>query len=125
MNPDYKGSKMPTIKATPWPKVFANCKIDPLAIDLISKILVYSPEERLTPLEALAHPLFDELRNPKCRINSKPLENLFNFTEGMLYISLTRRVTFKCVLAEIGSNDECLQKLIPDWYVQQLTEAEN
>ncbi|EAS04144.2 glycogen synthase kinase-3 (macronuclear) [Tetrahymena thermophila SB210] len=108
MNPDHQGTKMPNIKPTPWTKVFQNCRIDPLAIDLISKILVYNPEKRLKPLEALLHPFFEELRNPKCRINGKPLDNLFNFTE-----------------AEIGPNEELLQRLIPDWYVQQLTEAQN
>jgi len=38
----------------------------------------------MKPLEALMHPYFDELRNPKCRINGKPLDNLFNFTEGTI-----------------------------------------
>lgn len=82
MNPDYKGAKMPNIKPTPWTKVFQNCKVDPMAIDLLSKVLIYNPEKRLKPLEALMHPYFDELRNPKCKINGKSLENLFNFTEG-------------------------------------------
>lgn len=82
MNPEHKGMRMPNIKPMLWSKVFQNCKIDPLAIDLISKVLVYNPEKRLKPLEALLHPYFDELRNPKCRINGKPLANLFDFTEG-------------------------------------------
>lgn len=37
------------------------------AVDLISKLLRYEPDQRLLPLEALAHEFFDELRNPKTR----------------------------------------------------------
>jgi len=38
-------------------------KVDPMAIDFISKLLVYAPKERLKPMEALLHPYFNELRN--------------------------------------------------------------
>jgi len=51
-------------------------------------VLVYNPEKRLKPLEALLHPYFDELRNPKCRINGKPLANLFDFTEGNFVLTI-------------------------------------
>jgi serine/threonine protein kinase len=37
--------------------MFAN----PLAVDLLSKLLVYNPEKRLTASEALVHPYFKEL----------------------------------------------------------------
>ena len=37
------------------------------AVDLMSKLLRYEPEQRLQPLEALAHEFFDELRNPNTR----------------------------------------------------------
>ena len=61
-------------------------KADPLAIDLLSKVLVYEPNLRLKPLEALLHPYFNELRNKNCKINDKTLlelnENLFNFSQG-------------------------------------------
>lgn len=58
-------------------------KTDPLLIDLISKILVYPPDERLNPLEALRHPYFDELRDKDSKINKFPLPDLFGFTKGM------------------------------------------
>jgi len=62
MNPKSEDFKFPNIKCHPWTKVFKP-KIDPLAIDLISKLLVYPPKDRLKPLETLLHPYFNELRN--------------------------------------------------------------
>jgi glycogen synthase kinase 3 beta len=41
-------------------QVFA--KADPLLLDLISQIMIYSPKQRLNAAEALAHDFFDELR---------------------------------------------------------------
>lgn len=107
MNPEHQGARMLNIKPTPWTKVFQNCRIDPLAIDLISQILIYNPEKRMSPVEALQHPFFDELRNPKCRINGKPLSNLFNFTEGTIYLFNDYNLNI-FNSAEIGPNDECL-----------------
>lgn len=37
-------------------------KTDPLLVDLITKIMQYSPKRRVTAFEALCHPYFDELR---------------------------------------------------------------
>jgi len=55
---------------------------DRLAIDLVSKLLVYSPNQRLTAAQALAHPFFHELRQPGCRMpDGKPLPPLFNFNQ--------------------------------------------
>jgi len=62
MHPKAEEFKFPNIKPHPWNKVFKP-KIDPLAVDLIAKLLVYPPKERLKPLEALLHPYFNELRN--------------------------------------------------------------
>ena len=53
-------------------------------IDLIEKMLVYSPVKRITAMKALCHPFFDELRNNKNLIlpNGKKLpEDLFVFSE--------------------------------------------
>jgi glycogen synthase kinase 3 beta len=38
-------------------------KTDPLLVDLIEKVMVYSPLRRLTPFEAMSHPYFDDLRD--------------------------------------------------------------
>ena len=50
------------------------------AVDLISHLLVYNPERRLKPLEAIAHPFFDELRLESTTLpNGNALPDLFNF----------------------------------------------
>ena len=79
MNPNYSEFKFPQIKAHPWNKVFRS-RTPPDAIDLISKLLVYNPERRLKPLEALCHGFFDELRDKNTRLpNGNPLPDLFAF----------------------------------------------
>ena len=84
MNPNYTEFKFPQIKAHPWSKVFHK-RLSPDALDLISHLLVYSPEARFTGLEACAHAYFDELRDPGTRLpNGRPLPPLFDFTEAEL-----------------------------------------
>ncbi|CAG8851768.1 26064_t:CDS:2, partial [Racocetra persica] len=57
------------------------------AIDLISRLLDYTPSNRLTAIEAMCHPFFDELRNPETRLpTGKELPKLFDFTEQELSI---------------------------------------
>ena len=60
-------------------------RLAPDALDLIGKLLVYSPETRCTGLEACAHPYFDELRDPATRLpNGRPLPPLFDFSDEEL-----------------------------------------
>merc|ERR1712179_765668 len=78
--------KFPQIKAHPWPKVF-RARTSPEAIDLVARLLEYTPVSRLTPLQACAHTFFDELREPGTKLPSgKDLPVLFNFTEQELKI---------------------------------------
>jgi len=80
MNQTYTEYKFPQIKGNPWSKLFKQRPQE--AIDLVSKLLQYTPSTRLKPFEALAHPFFDELRDPNTVLpNGKPLPPLFNFTE--------------------------------------------
>ena len=52
------------------------------AIDLVSRLLEYTPSARISPLEACAHPFFDELRDPHTRLpNGRELPPLFNYTD--------------------------------------------
>ncbi|KAL6909414.1 hypothetical protein ACP4OV_001695 [Aristida adscensionis] len=79
MNPNYTEFKFPQIKAHPWHKVFQK-RLPPEAVDLVSRLLQYSPNLRCTALEACMHPFFDELRDPNTRLpNGRPLPPLFNF----------------------------------------------
>lgn len=53
----------------------------PEAIDLVSKLLEYTPAARLHPMEACAHPFFNELRLPDAKMPSgQAFPPLFNFT---------------------------------------------
>ena len=88
---------LPQIKGCGFKKKLSKC--DPLLIDLLSKILVYSPQRRLKPFETLTHPYFDDLRASKLTINKREFTDLFNF-----------------VPVEIGNNKDLLQKLVPPWY---------
>lgn len=68
----------------------------PEAIKLVEKLLEYTPEARLSAVEAMCHPFFDELRNEDTRLQpqDKPLPRLFDFTrEGeanLIHLSLRR-----------------------------------
>ncbi|KAE8789614.1 Shaggy-related protein kinase theta [Hordeum vulgare] len=84
MNPNYSEFKFPQIKAHPWHKLFGK-RMPPEAVDLVSRLLQYSPNLRCTAVDACAHPFFDELRDPKtCLPNGRPLPPLFNFTGAEL-----------------------------------------
>ncbi|CAM0881047.1 unnamed protein product [Alopecurus aequalis] len=98
MNPNYTEFKFPHIKAHPWHKIF-NKRMPSEAVDLVSRLLQYSPNLRLTALEALVHPFFHELRDSNTRLpNGRPLPPLFNFK--------TRELK--------GVQTEFLLKLIPN-----------
>lgn len=93
MNPNYMEHKFPQIKPHPFHKVFR--RAPPEAVDLISRLLEYTPTRRLSAIEALTHPFFDELRNPNTRLpdsrhpNVPPRElpNLFDFSKHELSIA--------------------------------------
>lgn len=104
MNPNYMEHKFPQIKPHPFNKVQHHCptynfdpvsqfqqvfrKADPSAIDLISKLLEYTPTQRLSAIDAMVQPFFDELRDPSTRLPdsrhpngaTRDLPILFNFT---------------------------------------------
>lgn len=56
---EYK--KIPSLKPNDWKSLLRtqNAKL----IDLVTKMLTYSPIRRLTPAEAMMHPFFDDLRS--------------------------------------------------------------
>lgn len=98
MNPNCTDFKFPQIKTHPWHKVFR--KQLPLeAVDLVSRLLQYSPNMRCTALEACVHPFFDELRDPNTRLpNGRRLPPLFNFTPQEL----------------TGASHELIARLLPE-----------
>lgn len=86
MNPNYMEHKFPQIKPHPFNKVFR--KADANAIDLITKLLEYTPTEREAAVNAMVHPFFDELRDPETKLPDsrhgtgqlRDLPDLFDFT---------------------------------------------
>lgn len=86
MNPNYMEHKFPQIKPHPFSKVFRKASQE--AIDLISALLEYTPTQRLSAIDAMIHPFFDELREAQTRFPdsrhpngaSKELPRLFDFT---------------------------------------------
>ncbi|XP_018571539.1 glycogen synthase kinase-3 beta isoform X7 [Anoplophora glabripennis] len=96
MNPNYTEFKFPQIKSHPWQQcsmqacallqVF-RARTPPEAIELVARLLEYTPSSRISPLQACAHPFFNELREPNTRLpNGNELPPLFNFTEHELSI---------------------------------------
>jgi glycogen synthase kinase 3 beta len=70
-------------------------------INLLQKIFIYEPHKRLSALEIMAHPFFDDLRNSELNQNGKFIvPTIFDFSESEIY-------GFK--------NKSLLKKIIPDW----------
>lgn len=86
MNPNYTEFKFPQIKAHPWNKVFRP-RTPTEAVELVGKLLEYTPGSRVSPLEACTHAFFNELRDPSVRMpDGRNLPQLFNFTPHELSI---------------------------------------
>ncbi|KAI0989399.1 hypothetical protein GJ496_007393 [Pomphorhynchus laevis] len=84
INPDYRDTWFPQLKAHPWSQVLPN-QTPALGVELAGLMLVYNPKQRINPLLALAHPFFDELRDRSFRTpNGRPLPEIFNFTKEEL-----------------------------------------
>lgn len=82
LNEQYKDFKFPQIKAVPWSSIIP-LRAGADAIDLISKLLKYTPKERIGLWEAMNHPYFDELRDPQTKLpNGNPLPSLFDYSEA-------------------------------------------
>ncbi|KAI9892370.1 MAG: regulator of ime2 [Vezdaea aestivalis] len=110
MNPNYMEHKFPQIKAHPFSKVDFEVFIELAfpsnvlqvfrkatgdAINLIERLLEYTPLNRLSAIEAMCHPFFDELRDPTTKLPDsrhangalKDLPSLFDFNRHELSIA--------------------------------------
>ncbi len=98
MNPNHSTFNFPSIKAHSWSKVFKN-RASESAMDLASKWLRYDPKTRLDAFESLAHPFFDELRDPNAKMpGSTPVPpHLFQFTDAELKTMKERGLTKKMI----------------------------
>ncbi|KAI9687585.1 MAG: regulator of ime2 [Bathelium mastoideum] len=131
MNPNYMEHKFPQIKPHPFSKVDTTSlkqrsqllighnqvfrRAEPSAIDLISRLLEYTPTQRLSAIEAMVHPFFDDLRDPSTRLpdsrhangTSKDLPDLFNFDHHELSIAphLNQKLVPQHVRAALRARD--------------------
>lgn len=115
MNPNYMEHKFPQIKPHPFSKVFRP-RTAPEAIDLVSKLLEYTPEARSSAIEALAHPFFDELRVEGARMpNGRDFPPLFNFTREELSVrpDLIRQLVPPHCEPELASRSISLDNFVP------------
>ena len=80
MNPQFQDHKFPLIKPTPWEKVLRKRIIPEHFVDLISKLIVFNPKERLTAEKALEHPFFDEIKDIK---NNKEKYEKYNIPKDL------------------------------------------
>ncbi|KAH6568725.1 hypothetical protein BASA61_010084 [Batrachochytrium salamandrivorans] len=81
MNPNYTDYKFPQIKACPWTKVFRSRTTTPESLELIAKLLEYTPTNRPIAIEAMVHPFFDEIKKPETKLLSgRDLPALFDFS---------------------------------------------
>jgi glycogen synthase kinase 3 beta len=81
MNPAYFNFSIPAIKPCSWRAIFRQ-DVGFNFIDLLAAFLQYDPEARIQPLQACAHPCFDELRQERTRVEATQLpRDLFNLTQ--------------------------------------------
>lgn len=124
MNPNYMEHKFPQIKPHPFNKVFR--KADQPAIDLISKLLEYTPTERLSAIDAMVQPFFDDLRDPNTRFPDsrhqtgqlKDLPPLFDFTRHgtchqTLCVGFESNLLTESFSAELSIAPHLNHKLVP------------
>ncbi|KIY51135.1 Pkinase-domain-containing protein [Fistulina hepatica ATCC 64428] len=115
MNPNYMEHKFPQIKPHPFSKVFRP-RTSPEAIDLVSKLLEYTPGARLSAVESMIHPFFDELRAEGARMpNGKPFPPLFDFSREELSVrpDLIRQLVPPHTIPELASRSVDINNFVP------------
>ncbi|GJQ08692.1 hypothetical protein GpartN1_g483.t1 [Galdieria partita] len=121
MNQNYTEFRFPQIKPCPWERIFKAHSNIPTAIDLISKLLQYLPEQRIKPMEALAHPFFDELRKSDATLpNGRPLPPLFNFDKDEFQRAgtLSSRILPEAIFMELEERYRTRQDLKPNGFAE-------
>jgi glycogen synthase kinase 3 beta len=106
INPLYKQYKFPFIKSYKWSEIFKDKLIPQSFIDLLKHLLIYEPEKRMKPLEALTHPFFDELREQETFQN-----NYSNIINSIFYFTVEDY--------NQDTNGNIKKKIIPDWFISQ------
>jgi glycogen synthase kinase 3 beta len=82
----------------------------------VSKLLEYTPQARLSAVEAMVHPFFDDLRAEGARMpNGKDFPPLFDFTrEGDFTTVLRARARLTPLLpSELSVRPDLIRQLVP------------
>ena len=89
---DYKD-----YKPKPLNQIFPKTPKD--LLNLLSKMFVYNPKKRITPMEIMAHPFFDDLKNKDIYMNNGKyiIPNLFDFSESEIAMSKQRNLWTKII----------------------------
>ena len=76
-------NKLPKHEKKKWKDVFRGKINDELFCDLVGNLLLYEPEKRLKPYQAMCHPFFNDLKKKDVVLpdNKKLPEHLFKFKE--------------------------------------------
>jgi glycogen synthase kinase 3 beta len=116
MNPAYVNHKFPTIRALPLSKVFKS-RSDSAAVEFLPHLLNYTPTKRLTAVQAMAHPYFDELRDPESTFNGNPLPELFNFSQQELLVdpNVNHRLVPERIIHQMREVGLDMQRFFPYW----------
>ncbi|EGV62320.1 glycogen synthase kinase 3 [Yamadazyma tenuis] len=106
MNPTYSEHKFPKIKSISLAKLFK--RIPPDLVSLMARVLTYDPSQRLTCIEAMLDPYFDELKVQGARVSTLRNNNamfppLFNFSA-----------------IELSASPQNNTRLVPEWAHNQL-----
>jgi glycogen synthase kinase 3 beta len=103
MNPNYMEHKFPQIKPHPFSKVFRP-RTPPEATDLVSRLLQYTPSARLTAVEAMCHPFFDEIKQHGSKLpDGKDI----------------RPEIFELTKEEMKVRPDLIRRMIPQWKVEE------
>nr|XP_027198036.1 shaggy-related protein kinase GSK2-like [Dermatophagoides pteronyssinus] len=105
MNKKYANFSFPPFPSKPLSILFeSKVDVNPHAIELASALLQFVPSQRIKPYEALALPIFDDLRDEDFRLpDGKRPPPLFTFSEHEL--------------AQMSENTRA--KLVPLWVTRQ------
>lgn len=108
MNPNYMEHKFPSIRPIPLNKIFPDS--EPEMVFLFGKILTYSPTTRITAIQCMVDPYFDQFREKEFYDGMMP-----NFRGYKLIKEMPIPEMLDFDRRELSVEPELWDKLIPEW----------